>query len=297
LKTARLSRAVFLFACADGVCIRLSRRFVADSTLSVIPPTAFQHWGDLDMARGDLVSILCYWGCVPFRHYGIDVGDGTVVHLATLPDSKTMQVQRVSREAFAQGKPVRVETVADSAEPDEVVRRAIAAVGEEGYHLALGNCEHFARACKSGEFVSHQSDRVLRGVIRTGLAGALACSGRAATVAVVAGMPRAILSKATGVSSLVGELARHAAYAASRRASIDHAIADRIGMTTGTLAAAITGTAVGGPAGGATSAALYLSLDSLTQRLARNLNASANAFAGPKPCRKENGSACGTGEY
>ncbi len=243
------------------------------------------------MARGDLVSILCYWGVIPYRHFGIDIGDGTVVHLATRPDSSAMEVQRVSREAFAAGKPVRVESVPSSNEPEEVVRRAIAAIGETGYHVALGNCEHFARSCKSGEFVSHQSDRFLRGVLRAGLAGALSCSSRAASLAVHAGISRTILTKTAGASSLFGEVARQVAYAASRRASVEHRSADGIGMAAGTMAAAIAGTVVSGPVGGATSAALYVTIDRVTRAAASKVTSQASVFAGSKPCRTENDSA------
>ncbi len=47
------------------------------------------------MTAGDLLMVRCWYRCFPFEHYGIDMGDGTVIELAgdgdhdsdTLPNS------------------------------------------------------------------------------------------------------------------------------------------------------------------------------------------------------------------
>ncbi|MFO0013474.1 MAG: lecithin retinol acyltransferase family protein [Planctomycetota bacterium] len=218
------------------------------------------------MALGDLISIPCVWGVVPYRHYGVDIGDGSVVHLATDENESSMRVQRVAWDVFADGKSVRVESVSNALPSAEVVERAIRSVGLSGYHLALGNCEHFARACKTGDAVSHQADRVIGSFLRAGLAGMVSCSARAATFAAAGGLPRMAIHRAAGVASVVGEVARQSAYAASRRCSLEHQQADRIGKTAGTIAAALTGTVAGGPTGGLASAALYVSIDHMAQR-------------------------------
>lgn len=245
------------------------------------------------MARGDLVSVPCIWGLVPYRHFGIDMGDGSVVHLATVAGSQTMQVHRVSWEEFAVGKVVRTEIVRNAFASDEVVRRAEQAVGTAGYHLALGNCEHFARSCKTGESVSHQADRVIGSALRTGLASAIACSTKAAayaaTYATASGMTRVMVTRATGVSSLVGELARQGVYAASRSYAIEHRHADKLGKTAGTITAAIVGGVAAGPIGGASSAAIYLSIDHVTTTVWKRWGARSTPAEEPTPYRKSSG--------
>jgi len=180
---------------------------------------------------------------IPYRHFGIDIGDGTVVHLATDPAaSNRMTVQRVSFTAFADGKPVRIENVSDAFPDDDVVSQALGRVGESGYHLVAGNCEHFARECKCGIRASHQSDRLVRGVCRAGVAGLLASSG---------------------IATLVAEAARHSAYAASRCAKLEHKKAEVIGRTVGVTTAAVAGLLTAGPRAAASAAVVYLSIDSM----------------------------------
>lgn len=238
------------------------------------------------MACGDLISVLCAWGVVPYRHYGIDIGDGSVVHLATTADASCMEVQRIPWDVFADGKQVRVENCSDGMPAEHVVDRAIQSVGLQGYHLALGNCEHFARACKTGNPASHQADRLIESVLRTTFAGALSFSARAASMAAASGIPQSLLGRAMGVSSLFGEAARQGVYAASRQCSLEHRQADRLGRTAGTFAAAIAGTVTGGPAGGAASAALYLSIDQMSQRVFKRWATVATPAEGPVPYRK-----------
>jgi hypothetical protein len=242
------------------------------------------------MARGDLISVPCVWGMIPYRHFGIDMGDGSVVHLATVAGSQAMQVHRVSWQEFADGKPVRVEDVDHSLASDEVVHRAEQAVGMSGYHLAIGNCEHFARHCKTGRSVSHQADRVIGSALRTGLASAIACSTKAAacaaTCATASGMTRVMVTRATGVSSLIGELARQSVYVASRSCSIEHRQADNLGKTAGVITAAIVGGVAAGPIGIASSAAIYLSIDHVSNKVWKRWGCQSKPAAAPEPYRK-----------
>lgn len=240
------------------------------------------------MATADLVSISCNWGLIPFRHYGIDMGDGTVIHLATLPKdsgstemvstmdsqaasssnnsdlSQTMMVQRVDWEIFSEGKPVRIEPVKGSLPAEEVLRNAENALGQTYYNLAFGNCEHFARKWKTGKHESYQSERLIRGAVRVGLAGLAASANRTLRSVAFAGMPRVATSRAAGAASVVAELARHTAYAASRHAEIEHPKAEKIGRGAGVLSAALTGLLTRGPAGCISATALYLTIDAMS---------------------------------
>ncbi len=222
------------------------------------------------MAQGDLISILCRWGLIPYRHYAIDVGDNMVVHLATLPmNKKQLVVQRVPIQDFAEGKTIRVEQVKNSLPTDVVVQRALEAVGRDEYHFVHGNCEHFARDCKSDCNVSYQVDRSARSVIRVALVGAFASTtqGVGSQIAQNLVFARTISGRMTGVSSLVGEAVRHSAYAMSRGAKLEHGEAEVVGKTAGIAAAAITGTALAGPAAGVTAAAVYAAIDGASTRI------------------------------
>lgn len=246
------------------------------------------------MATADLISISCNWGLVPFRHFGIDMGDGTVIHLATLPKESTsseklsspdrrvassrndsgssaqMMVQRVSWEVFSEGKPVRIERVQGSLPQGEVLKNAEMALGQTYYNVAFGNCEHVARKWKTGRHESYQSERVIRGVVRVGLAGLAASANRTLRSVAVSGVPGTAVSRAAGVASVVAELARHTAYVASRQADLEHPKAEKIGRGAGVLSAALAGLLTRGPAGCISATALYLTIDSMSQRVAAN---------------------------
>ena len=50
------------------------------------------------------------------------------------------------------------------ASDEEIVRRALAAVGEGGYNVFTNNCEHFANYCVFGKKSSDQIDEIYRNV-------------------------------------------------------------------------------------------------------------------------------------
>jgi hypothetical protein len=229
------------------------------------------------MSRADLLTVPCFWGFIPYRHFGIEMGDGTVVHLASIDgDTSQMEVQRVPLEQFAAGKAVLVEQVSGSLADDQVIERALAAVGNTHYHVALGNCEHFARLCKTGEHVSHQTDRLLRGVIRVGLAGLASATARTAGSSATAGVA---MSRTAGIATLVGEAARHGAYALSRCAKVEHRQAERIGRGVGAVSAAVAGYITKGPAGCASAATMYFTVDAMSQNAMHQMQSNAKKTA------------------
>lgn len=128
------------------------------------------------MGKGDHIKAKRLGGL--YTHHGIDLGDGTVVHLDGDPFRRKHARVRLSPiEVFSRGakvKPVPHGEVAR--DPDETVGEAMHRLGETGYDLFRNNCEHFARACKTGEARSRQVEKALR-------AGVVAAAG----VAVVGG--------------------------------------------------------------------------------------------------------------
>jgi hypothetical protein len=146
------------------------------------------------MARGDRLGVERRFlgGLVAYRHLGIDLGDGTVVHAR--PDDFQRpfaggRVVRTSLEEFAGSAEVTV--VADPPAlhaPEEVARRALSRVGRDGYCPVVDNCEHLATWAATGRHRSRQVEAVLAiaaaAVVWVGgtAARGLVRSGRSASV-------------------------------------------------------------------------------------------------------------------
>lgn len=106
-----------------------------------------------------------------YRHYGVYVGNNTVVHFAGDKDfeisPKHAFIQKTSLEDFSKRNEVQTETrCGESFSRKETVMRALNAVGSERgkYALPWNNCEHFANWCRYGKKRSAQVEHVLGGV-------------------------------------------------------------------------------------------------------------------------------------
>ncbi len=228
------------------------------------------------MAAGDMISIVCHWGMIPFRHYGIDIGDGTVVHLATDlsdPATRTMSVQRVPYEEFHQGKKVRVESIDSPLAPQTIVQRALSAVGQLGYHILHDNCEHFARHCVHGESTSIQVERVARSTVRVSMLGLVGCSAYRvlARSAAASTLPLAWLRLSTIAPVVAGEAARGGSYAIARALNLRHHQAVRVGQSAGAVASAASGLVVGGPACSISSLIMFVAVEQASGEVARRI--------------------------
>jgi len=118
------------------------------------------------MARGDHIRVYrtLYW------HHGIDVGDGTVIHLAGEPGhTEGALVLRSSMAEFLRGDVAETLIHQLTLPPDRVIERAQSRLGESGYHLLFSNCEHFARWCVGRSNVSRQVESAAWGGAATGL--------------------------------------------------------------------------------------------------------------------------------
>ena len=102
------------------------------------------------MAKGDCIYVYRNFGVLEgvYKHYGIDCGDGTVIHYR----KPSEVIERTSMETFSQGNPVYVAKYSKGFAyiPDVVVERAKSRLGEHDYNLLSNNCEHFACWCKTG---------------------------------------------------------------------------------------------------------------------------------------------------
>ncbi|MBI2433143.1 MAG: lecithin retinol acyltransferase family protein [Candidatus Hydrogenedentes bacterium] len=99
-----------------------------------------------------------------YSHHGIDMGDGTVIHLCGEPFRRgAAQVCRVPLEEFLEGGEAIVVVYAQQCLPVEtVVTQAEALLGSVGYDLFTNNCEHFVHYCKTGHRRSRQVELALR---------------------------------------------------------------------------------------------------------------------------------------
>lgn len=108
------------------------------------------------MAKGDCVYVYRNFGQLSgfYKHYGIDCGDGTIIHYRKPSET----IERTSWATFSRGNPVYVAEYSDgfSYISDAVVERAESRIGEKEYNLIANNCEHFANWCKTGMSHSQQ---------------------------------------------------------------------------------------------------------------------------------------------
>ena len=235
------------------------------------------------MAQADLIYIRCERGLFGYLHYGIDIGDGTVVHLATEPcigptvlnqtfpdpNGSDMSVQRVSMEDFAKGATVSIEVVDQPLSPNVVIQRALAAVGRRGYHLVNGNCEHFARLIKTGKSHSVQVDMCVSSVVRTAFSGFASTARRHVIACSLTAVTQSKFLVAAGalLPTVVGETARQGAYIAARKLKMTHDEAERSSRSVGHAACAVGGFVVGGPVGSAGALAISVAADRLTDAI------------------------------
>jgi len=112
-----------------------------------------------------------------YRHHGIDMGDGTVIHFSGEPLHQVeAKVCRIPMDAFLQGGRKVVVRYAEGIEVlpvEETLQLAEKHLDKTGYNLFRNNCEHFATYCKTGKKYSLQIKTYVRvgvTIIAAGLA-------------------------------------------------------------------------------------------------------------------------------
>ena len=94
-----------------------------------------------------------------YRHHGIYVGNGRVIHYAGWGRYSRGLVEEIPLWDFAGRRPVRIgRRPAQCPNAAEIVWRARSRLGERSYHLLTNNCEHFCSWCQVGESTSSQVD-------------------------------------------------------------------------------------------------------------------------------------------
>jgi len=125
----------------------------------------------LDTAFGGAYSVSSDGGAVTdgtfssyfsYKHYGIDLGDGDVVHF-TGDRPENYRIIVTSKFVFAGGGRVHEDNgVKYEFSKEETASRALSMVGDDfgRYDYLTNNCEHFTSWCSAGAKKSRQSENV-----------------------------------------------------------------------------------------------------------------------------------------
>jgi Lecithin retinol acyltransferase len=223
------------------------------------------------MARGDHIYVEDCLRGIPFQHHGIDMGDGTAIHLApldgarvTLRDSsERFIVHRVSIEQFAASRTIKVRKHADHLTADEVVAKAESLLGKTGYCLVEDNCEHFATLCTTGRSASHQiqmSEAAVATLTSAATKGFWSFASRFGFQAIVKSStkihPAALLADGVEMATL----------AVGCHRGMNAEEARRVAKISGNVAAVGIGALVGGPVGAAVGLAAHASSRAIGER-------------------------------
>jgi hypothetical protein len=210
------------------------------------------------MKKGDLLIVRCWYGCVPYLHYGIDMGDGSVVELAadeptqlkSRPNFQAMSVRRVSRAEFSRGGLVYLDKASTTSfTDDQVVARAESQIGKSAYCLVTKNCEHFARWCQSGRWVSHQVEQTRESILR-GLTSATILTGSTIAGRWLGQRPAMRATAKASLSLLVGEIAEGTARTILSRTKLSPVATDQSSRLIAAGTAAVVAGFLGGPLSG-----------------------------------------------
>lgn len=223
------------------------------------------------MAKGDHIYVYRVTGVMRYQHHGIDMGDGSVVHLsprhevriAIDDDSDRFSVRRDSLEEFTRGGQVFVATHPCGHTPDEVTAAAEAQIGKTGYNLFRGNCEHFATQCACGLAASRQVD-----VGEATLAAFISGTTKAFWSLSSKLGAKAALRSATKVhpAAMIADGVEVAVLAVGCASSMTGQQTRRLARVSSSLTAASVGAVLGGPAGAAVGLATHASSTALADQ-------------------------------
>jgi len=200
------------------------------------------------MATGDHL-VISYVG---YTHHGIDIGDGTVVHLC-----KTGEIRQVRFEEFCDGRVVWIREYDQVYSATLVIARALEGVGNSQYCLISANCEHFATWCKTGVWNSAQVRFVQRQLI-----AAVAKGATKATVKAVAKGNSKLAAKAVARAAtpwlFVADAAQLLTEVAVANSGADPKKAEIVGRGVGLAGSVGIGAAVAGLPGAGVALGLWL---------------------------------------
>lgn len=244
------------------------------------------------MAKADLIWVGCTHKGIPFRHYGIDAGNGNVIHLVSENSAdtpidlnpmnlnpmnlNTMAVRETTLEEFSNGRRVHCEPVANSLDSETTLKRARSRVGERIYNLESYNCEHFARECKTGVPISHQVERMhavgkatLQGAAKVALTAI--AKRRLGQVAIHGLTGSAIRLGRLSPAMFASDAAQCVTTWASTQCGAEPEQVKLLAKIAGRGTAAVVGFAQGGPLGSSSMVALHIASEKASERASRSV--------------------------
>ena len=233
------------------------------------------------MTRGQHLYVRGSLGRVPFEHHGIDMGDGTIVHLSpeggprlTFRDhTNRFQVRRTTIEQFAEGRPVEIRHHTLALDPEVIAKNAECRIGISGYSLLGGNCEHFATLCATGVASSHQVEMGTATVSAVASAATKAfwvATARTGTRIVVKGAVKGAVK--LHPAALLADGIEIATLAVGCRKGLSAPDAKRFARISGNLTALGVGFVLAGPGGAMVSLAAHTSSTSVAQRICTSVS-------------------------
>jgi hypothetical protein len=117
------------------------------------------------MNKNPLPGDIVYVNRGVYKHYGVYAGEGRVVHFAPRAgaeiSAENAVIHETTLEGFLKGGILAVDSASRAKfSPQEIVRRARGCIGSKDYCLVVHNCEHFARWCVTGAYISKQVEQV-----------------------------------------------------------------------------------------------------------------------------------------
>lgn len=221
---------------------------------------------------------------IPFQHHGIDMGDGTVIHLApekgariSIDDKEqNFSVRRDTVEDFSLGKELQVIEHEDALPPEICASAAEEALGQTGYCLLEGNCEHFATLCATGRWESQQielSEAAVAALTSAATKGIWSLGTKLGA--------KALLRSASKVhpAAMLADGVELATLMASCRYGVGAAQSKQLAKVSGRVAAAGIGGLLGGPAGAALGLATHASSGVVADRICTEIKRLIKASA------------------
>jgi cell wall-associated NlpC family hydrolase len=136
------------------------REWQADSPMAKQLPSPQAVGSRKELLAGTRL-IVCRRG---YRHHGIYVGEGRVIHYAGRARYPHGRIEEISLQDFIGNRPVHVGSAPDCFRGEDIVRRARSRLGECRYDLLSNNCEHFCNWCQLGEARSQQVESLAKSV-------------------------------------------------------------------------------------------------------------------------------------
>ena len=100
-----------------------------------------------------------------YKHHGIYMGDGKVIHVSgSVREKVSPEVRESDLSLFLKGKAPKKMQYHKRLPASETIRTAKKLLRDGSYSMVLNNCEHFAAYCATGKKKSMQVRKIVAGL-------------------------------------------------------------------------------------------------------------------------------------